>query len=268
MYSREFYQDLLKLAQQDLSQAHLQQHFTTARSYVEAFGQIVNGQGTWSANKSQDTLVYNNGTVTGKKRWISGVDLCNWVVVPVKDNNNLLLAVIDKKDIVSTRILTQGMEGTATVHFTCNQTPAQILGKRDDRRVAFVDHAHRQGFITNHLGIAMAVFRDIDLYTKNVAMFDYMKNKTRLDLEVLNLLWTNEINNIGNQSWDRNNTVYAFSKKVVTQVAQLTTEITGSGLFEIDHPSHQRYRDILIYSTHMRNTATAIKDITTWVVNQ
>ena len=38
MYSREFYQGLLQLAQQDLSQAYLQQHFTTARSYVEAVG--------------------------------------------------------------------------------------------------------------------------------------------------------------------------------------------------------------------------------------
>jgi hypothetical protein len=44
----------------------------------------------------------------------------------------------------------------------------------------------------------------------------------------------------------------------------LILEITGSGLYETDHPSHQRYKDILIYSTHMRNTATAIKDIVNW----
>ena len=261
MYSKEFYRDLLGLAQQDLSQAHLRQHFTTAGSYVKALGHQVNGQGTWSAFKPTDTLVYNNGTVSGKKFWISGVDLCDWVIVPVKHNNNLVFAVINKKDIVSTPILTQGMEGTVTVHFTCDHAPAQILGDRGDSRVQFVDHAHRWGFITNHLGSAISVFQDIDLYTKNVGGFDYNKDKIRLDLEILNLLWASGINNINDSDWERNNLVYAFSKKVVTEVAQLALEITGSGLYELDHPSHQRYQDILIYSTHMCNTATAIKDI-------
>ena len=67
MYSKEFYQDLLQLARQDLSQAHLHQHFTTAAAYVSALGPIPNGQGTWSALKPTDTLIYNNGTVTCKK---------------------------------------------------------------------------------------------------------------------------------------------------------------------------------------------------------
>jgi alkylation response protein AidB-like acyl-CoA dehydrogenase len=262
MYSREFYQDLLQLAQQDLSQAHLHQHFITAAAYVSALGQTPNGQGAWSALKPADTLIYNNGTVTGKKYWVSGVELCDWVLVPVKNGDNLVFALIDKKNIVPIPILTQGMEGTVTVHFTCDQAPAQLLGDRADPKIDFINHAHSWCFITNHLGIATATFHDIDLYTKN--NFSYIKDKIRLDLEVLNLLWTSKINNVSSQTWDYNNTVYAFAKKVVTQVAQLATEITGSGLFEIDHPSHQRYKDILIYSTHMRNTAAAIKDIVNW----
>lgn len=261
MYSSKFYQDLLMLAKQDLSLAHLRQHYTTAKSYTTAFDHDAIGIGAWSSHKPQDTLIYNNGTVTGKKFWISGVDTCDWVVIPVKNNAGLSLAVIQTQDLTITPILTQGMEGTRTVHFTCQQAPAQILGDRGDSRVQFVDHAHRWGFITNHLGSAISVFQDIDLYTKNVGGFDYNKDKIRLDLEILNLLWASGINNINDSDWERNNLVYAFSKKVVTEVAQLALEITGSGLYELDHPSHQRYQDILIYSTHMRNTATAIKDI-------
>ena len=60
MYSQEFYRDLLKLAQEDLSQAHLRQHFTTAQSYLTAFGQTVDGLAAWSSLKPQDTLIYNN----------------------------------------------------------------------------------------------------------------------------------------------------------------------------------------------------------------
>jgi hypothetical protein len=181
------------------------------------------------------------------------------VLVPVKDNNDIVFALINKKNIVSTPVLTQGMEDTLTVHFTCDQAPAQILGNRNDPKINFIDHAHRWCFITNHLGIATATFHDIDLHTENA--FDYIKNKLRLDLEVLNLLWANKINNTSNQTQEYDHIVYAFAKKVVIQVAQLTTEITSSGLFEIDHPNHQRYKDILIYSTHMSNTAKSLKDI-------
>ena len=261
MYSKEFYQDLLQLAQQNLSQAHLHQHFTTAKSYVEAFGQVPNGQGTWSAIKPRDTLVYNNGTVTGKKYWVSGIELCNWVVAPAKHNDKLSMVIISTKDVVVTPTPTLGMEDTLTVHFTCNQAPGQVLGNRDDPCAFSIDHAHRWCFITNHLGIALAAFQDIDLYTKNVAMVDYYKNKIKLDLEILKLLWNNEINNLGKQTWEQNNLVYAFAKKVLTQVTHLVTELTGSGLYQLNAPTHQRFKDLLIYSTHMRNTSAAIKDI-------
>jgi hypothetical protein len=264
VHSLEFFQDLLSLAQQDLSQAHLRQHFAAARGYVTAFGLSMDGDGAWSAAKPQDTLVYTDGTVSGKKYWVSGLDSCNWAVVPVKNNNDLALVVLQKEHLTMSPILTQGMENTRTVHFTCEQAPAVILGPRNDARAWDTDKFHRWCFVTNHLGIALAVFNDIDLYTKHTAIFDYNKEKLKLDLEILHLLWSNGIADLNTQSWQRNNTVYAFAKKVVTQVAQLTTEITGSGLFEIDHSSHQRYQDILIYSTHMRNTATAIKDIQYW----
>jgi hypothetical protein len=261
MYSKEFYQKLLHLAQDDLSQAHLRQHFTTAQSYITAYGSAVDGQATWSAAKPQDTLIYNNGTVTGKKYWVSGVEKCNWVVAPAKDDKDLLLVIIPTKDLKIIPNPTMGMEDTLTVHFECNSTPVRVLGNRLDHRARAVAHAHGWCFITNHLGLAIAAFNDIDIYTKNVAMFDYNKDKIRLDLEILKLLWTNELEMLGNQTWDRDSLVYAFAKKIVIQLAQLITEITGSGLFEINQLSHQRYKDILIYSTHMRNTAAAIQDL-------
>jgi hypothetical protein len=262
MYSSKFYQDLLMLAKQDLSLAHLRQHYTTAKSYTTAFDHDAIGIGAWSSHKPQDTLIYNNGTVTGKKFWISGVDTCDWVVIPVKNNAGLSLAVIQTQDLTITPILTQGMEGTRTVHFTCKQAPAVILGDRGDPRAWSTDHGHSWCFITNHLALATAALQDIDTYTQNY--FHYDKNKIRLDIEILNQIWQDQLDYNVIPEWNRNDRIYAFAKKVVTQTAQLILEITGSGLYETDHPSHQRYQDILIYSTHMRNTATAIKDIANW----
>jgi alkylation response protein AidB-like acyl-CoA dehydrogenase len=265
VYNKDFYYELLTVAQQDLSKAHLLQHFTTAQSYITAFGLSMDGTGTFSAQKSNDTLVFNNGKLTGKKHWVSGVEQCDWVLVGVRDAKDSLFVVVDKKDIASAPVLTQGMEGTVTVHFTCDQASACVLGRGSDPRWFSADQNHKWYFVTNQLGLAMAVFKDIDRYTSGPTFkyTTYSKNKIRLDLEILNLLWTNEINQVGNQPWD---VVYAFAKKVITQVAQLVIEITGNGLYEIDQPAHQRFQDILIYSVHMRNVGPAINDIQQWSV--
>jgi hypothetical protein len=262
MFDREFFQNLLKLSQQDLSQAHLHQHFSTAKSYAMAFDYPSDGPGTWSADKPQDTLTYNNGTVTGKKYWISGLDSCEWAVVPVKNVGKISLAVIQKQYLETSPNLTQGLENTCTVHFSCDQAPAVILGDRNDPRTWHTGHKHQWCFVTNHLGIATAVFNDIDRFTGS--NFLYNKNKTKLDIEILHQLWKDQFDHNVEPDWNRNNLIYAFAKKVVTEVAQLVLELTGSGLYEIDHPSHQRYQDILIYSTHMRNTNSAIQDIQHW----
>ena len=262
MYNKNFYYELLTLAQQDLGKAHLHQHFTTARSYVTAFGSSIDGTGTWSGQKNGDTLVYNNGTITGTKQWVSGLELCDWMVTRVNTSNDCVFVIIDKKDIIATPVSTQGMEGTLTVHFTCNQAPVRVLGSLTDPGVMPVFLGHQWGFITNQLGLSMAAYKDINNYTKNIA-FEYTKNKIRLDLEVFNLLWTNQVDNKSDQPWQ---VVYAFAKKVLAQIVQLTTELTGNGLYETNLPSHQRFQDMLIYSVHMCNTSVAIKNITNWCV--
>lgn len=226
-----------------------------------AFDYPIDGQGAWSARKPQDTLTYQNGTVTGQKYWISGLDLCDWAVVPVKNYDKLSLAIIKKQHLQSSPILTQGLENTRTVHFSCHQAPAVILGDRNDSRAWVTDHSHHWAFITNHLGIAMAVVSDIDRFTDS--NFLYHKSKTKLDIEIFYQLWKDSVHTI-KPDWTRNNLIYAFGKKIVTEVAQLAVEITGSGLYEIDHPSHQRYKDILIYSTHQHNTNSAIQKIQDW----
>ena len=261
-YNVSFFQNLKQLAEQDLSKAHLEQHFTGGHRYLEDFGHQPHGKTTWSSIKPQDTLVYNNGVVTGKKFWVSGVELCEQIVVPAKNGDELSMILIDKKNINTEPVATLGMEGTLTIHFTCDNAPATYLGARDDPRCRATDHFHRLAFFTIQLGISKAAFIDIDTYTSTE--FKYIKDKVKLDIEILELLWNHELDLIGRRTWERSNLIYAFAKKVLTQVAQLTTEITGSGLYEINHPSHQRFKDLLIYTTHKRNTSTAIKDIKHW----
>lgn len=260
-----FFQELKQLAQKDLSQAHLHQHFTAAKMFADAGNYPTSTIGTWSANKPLDTLRYSNNTVTGKKLWVSGVPLCDWVVVPAHTDTELAVVVIKKEHLTIEPVLTLGMEDTQTVHFSCNQAPATYLYNRHDLITYPINYFSHLAFITIQLGVSIAAFNDLEAYTKSISDFNYIKTKVKLDIETVNLLWEYEINRINEViDWDRCKLIYSFAKKTILGVANLVTELTGSGLFQHDFPTHQRYKDLLIYTTHMRNVFTSTRDITNW----
>ena len=262
MLSAEFFQDLKNIAKTDLSTAHLKQHFFAAKMFAEAGNYTVPTTGTWSAFKTADTLYYENNTVSGKKHWVSGVALCDWVVVPAQSASGLVVVVIEKSHLNIELVSTLGMENTLTVHFTCDQAPATYLYKRNAPATNQIDYFNNLAFITIQLGLSMSAFNDIDAYTKSTADFNYIKTKVKLDIETLNLIWNYELNQLNKQpKWDRNKLIYSFGKKTILGVANLVTELTGSGLFQLDFTKHQRYKDLLIYTTHMRNIFTSTKDV-------
>ena len=266
MIKKKFYHDLLDLAVEDLSKAHLKQHFTTAKLYLDASRKEYPRQGTWSALKANDTLIYDNGIVSGKKHWVSGVSLCEWLIAPAMENNLKIMVLIDTKNIEVEPIHTVGMENTLTVHFTCEKTPAVKLFERKDSRYWPGERFCHLSFITNHLGISQALFSDISEYAQQQDL-NYIKKKVQLDIEILKMLWEEEVENSEEEEinqnifWQRRNRVYAFAKKTLIETVKLTTELTSSGLYETTMSKHQRYKDSLIYSTHMRNTFTALNDI-------
>jgi hypothetical protein len=173
--------------------------------------------------------------------------------------------VIDKKHLTIEPVATMGMENTLTVHFTCDQAPATYLYSRSDPLGAPADRLNYLSFITIQLGLSIAAYNDIDLYTKSIADLNYIKTKVKLDIETLNLLWNYELDRLDEPiDWNRFKLVYSFGKKTTCAVANLVTELTGSGLFQPELPAHQRYKDLLIYTTHMRNIFSATRDITQW----
>jgi hypothetical protein len=260
--NKDFFIELKNQAQQDFSLAHLTQHFHSAKHIVELSDHTVLGPGTWSAFKNNDTLIYSNNTVSGKKHWISGVPLCQWVVVGAIENHQKIIVFVDADKLTIEPVSTMGMENTLTVHFVCDHAPAVRLFDYTDIRMRKITQFNILSFITNHLGLAQALFYDIDQYAKN-QNFDYLKKKIKLDIEILHLLWEKEINYdltqpIGYEWFDRYNLMYAFAKKTLFSVVSMVTELTGSSIYDTSMQTHQRYKDALIYSTHMKNISTAI----------
>jgi hypothetical protein len=260
MIKPEFYCDLKELAERDLSEAHLKQHFTTAKLYLDKSDKTRSDQGVWSSLKINDTLIYNQGTVSGKKHWISGVSLCEWVIVPAIENGSVIIILIDKKNLQIENIDIIGMENTLTVNFICEETPAIKLYNQDES--CWIINRHNDlCFITNYLGISQSLFRDLNEYTKE-SDFNYIKKKVQLDIEILKILWEKEIKKVDNNLYnniDDNNTylqrkkIYSFAKKTLIDVVKLVTELTVSSLYKKNFDSHQRYKDALIYCSHQGN---------------
>jgi rhodanese-related sulfurtransferase len=258
----QFFYDLKSLTELDLSQAHLRQHFTSAELYLQKANLSLSSHGTWSSQKKLDTATYSNGYLTGKKYWISGISLCEWAIVAVKNNNTTSLVLFDPANAVVEPVLTSGMEDTLTTNLTFNQTPAIFLYHRQDPVCFSVDSHSHLSFLTIQLGLMESLLRDIDLHTGS--QFDYEKKKLSVDVDVMKILWQQEIETINysyrdqQRLWDRRSLIYAFGKKSLTSITNFVTEATGSGLFDPHTLGHQRYKDALIYCSHMHNVSSAV----------
>jgi hypothetical protein len=247
---------LVELAKQDLSTAHINQHNYTADLSAK-IGQISTvGPGGFSSQKKIDTVKIDNNKLTGKKFWVSDIFNISWAVLHLDD----LAVYVDLDTSVDHKIVpTMGMEKTFTANLTFDQTPCQIICNINDPMYFITRRTMTLGFIAVHYGLACALFEDIDRYTESQKIScQYPKQKLKLQLDVMQLLWDQipkqvSLKHQSHNHWNQKNTAYAFAKKCLTEICQFVTEITGSGLYDLGNKSHQRYKDALIYSTHMKN---------------
>jgi hypothetical protein len=262
----DYYRKLKCLAASDLSLAHLDQHATGARMAVHAAGLDISGIGSYSVVKPNDSLIFVNGQVTGQKCWVSNAPYSDYAVMIAKENDlPILVLVEDLSNSQIDMIPTVGLEGTHTAHVTFSNSTATKLFNLPDLKLWPTKCMVDAGFITNYVGVSQALFQDIDQYTtdRNIQC-SYNKNKIKLNLSVQEILWNSYLSRINEPEskdfWNFHNTVYAFVKKTLVEVTQFVVELTGSGLYEIGTPEHQRYTDALIYCSHMKNLYYCIKE--------
>ena len=262
----EYYHELLESAKQDLSLAHIKQHVDTAQSATK-FANIDNVTvASYSSQKLRDTIIFDCGYLTGKKSWVSNIPYSSHAVLAVQENNNviLVLAEIDTNVHVD-MISTLGMENTYTGHITFEDRPAVKLFDYNTPTGFQIKHQISLGFLTNHYGLCQSLYNDIDLYTQSADIdCNFEKSKIKLNISTLELVWNTCLTRIGesesDQLWHHYNTAYAFAKQTLNMILKLIIEVTGSGLFEIGSIQHQRFKDALIYSSHMKNLYFSSKE--------
>jgi hypothetical protein len=267
MTTTQFLDNLVLIAKQDLSLAHITQHGNSAKLGAQLRNFKAQGPGAFSVVKSIDTVAFDNNTVTGKKYWVSNLPNVDWAVIQVKHNGYDRVVYVEIDDSVKFEMIsTMGMEKTLTGHMIFDHTPCHVICDYIDTEYFVIRRLTYLGFIAIHYGLALSLFEDIDNFTRqhNIAC-EYNKEKLRLQLDVVDLLWNQlekEITLKHQETfyWQQKNTMYAFAKKCLVEVCQFTTEITGSGLYDLTTEHNQRYRDALIYSTHMKNLYVSMKD--------
>jgi hypothetical protein len=256
-----FYQhELLELAKKDLSLAHIKQHSDSAQLAVSIANIDNVVAGSYSVQKPGETVIFDQGYITGKKLWVSNIPYSSHTVLGVLENHKkiiVLVKVTDRAQIDMTP--TVGMENTYTGCITFDRHPAIKLFDYGDNPNSFrLQHQTALGFLTNHYGLSLALFDDIDRYTQSALIkCDFDRSKIKLNLSMLDLLWNACLEQIGDaesdQLWRQINTVYGCAKQTLIMILKLIIEVSGSGLYEAGSEQHQRFKDALIYSTHMKN---------------
>ena len=266
MNHEQFLNNLVTIAQQDMSLAHVTQHGHGAELCAKLGGFKPSTPGAYSVVKPLDTLELKDNRLTGKKYWISNIPNSEWATLHVRDGNSdkLVFCHIDQF-VTAEMIPVMGMENTLTGNLTFDQTPCEIICDTEDPEYFEIRRLTSLGFIANHYGLALGLFNDLKAYTQQQNInCEYDKQKLQLQLNVMELLWIQLDKNItlDHQAtfyWQQKNTIYAYAKKCLLDIVQFTTEITNSRLYNLTTEQNQRYRDALIYSTHMKNLYSATK---------
>lgn len=261
-----YYYDLVELAKDDLSLAHIQQHTDSALLALKIAGIKNIKPSGYSSCKPRDTVIFDQGYLTGQKLWVSNIPAGSNFVLGVQEADSVVLVLVNIDNNARVDMVpTLGMENTRTGHITFDHCPAIKLFEYNTAKGFLVKHQTALGFLTNHLGLCLALFNDIDQYTKHAQIdCSFEKNKIKLSLSTLTILWqsclaqTNSIES--DQLWHQYNTAYAFAKQTLLAVLHLILETTGSQLFETESEQHQRFKDGLIYSSHMKNLYFATKE--------
>jgi len=264
--THKYYHDLTGLAQTDLSLAHIQQHMDSALLAVKIAGHSDVNMSGYSSCKPRDTVTFKEGYLTGQKLWISNIPHGSNFVLGVRQVDTVVLVLVSVTDRVNIDMVpTLGMENTFTGHMTFDHYPAVKLFEYNTADGFLVKHQTALGFLSNHLGLCQALFNNIDQYT-DTANIDctFEKSKIKLNLSALTVLWTSCLEQINavesDQLWHQYNTAYAFAKQTLIMILQLVIKTTGSKLFETGSEQHQRFKDALIYSSHMKNLYFSTKE--------
>lgn len=286
-----WFNNLLKLAQHDLSLAHCVQHHTYPRQQMKLkFGNNMpfidlgwsQTVGCFSNYKKADTLSLNGRSLNGTKHWISLLEIADFGIfrIPAVDREPGVEAavLIDLKkvphQINSNFSKPIGMEIAKPASLIIKNheiDPNDILlyKKYTEHNAQFFDLLIFSDycFITNFLGINLGLYNQFkDYLIANDKSADETEFK-RIGLEIsaLRMMWEDNLSSINDESpsevfWHRRNTQYTLSKSILIKLIGFVLQSGDSRWCDSQYPDGQRFRDALTFCQHMRPLQVNLKE--------
>jgi hypothetical protein len=256
--NQEWFYNLRNIAKQDLSQGHLTQHRQTA-SNVLVLANIKNpGVGCFTTNKNFDDFTIENGVISGRKTWISGIPTADYLTF--HDSTGQLFYV-DLHDTGIKFELNQlhGMEDTMTGYVTFTNTPIrQLFNIWKNPKIVCL---HFYGFLTNGLGLAEGIYECmLNHHTRN----EYEEKKLKLQIDTFELLWKSKLTELIETN-DHINlvrlnneffTMFSYNKKMLLDLCQMAQATHPNHLYNgpddtYQFDLYQKHKDGLLFSSHM-----------------
>ena len=282
----QWFNNLLTLAQYNLGVAHCVHHNATARYVMqlkfnnnmpEFFkNEFAESIGGYSGAKSSDTLKLNGNKLNGQKNWISNLHQADYCISRIKSDDTEIFVLVDMAKLKDSIIFVNdqlGMEIATPGSFNAVDyiiPDDHILGHRslvdNDSTLAGVSNFHGYCFITNQLGCIVGLYNMIaETSSKNKFDISHELSKFKLEISALKFMWLENIasideSKIDNSFWHKRNTQYNQSKNILVKLIALGLEIADSSWTNASGPGNQRFRDALVFATHMQSLAKGLRD--------
>ena len=275
---KQYFHRLKLSASQDLSWAHCIQHDQAAKITQAVSGHAVPEPFTsqFSANsthKKPDTCYIKNNCIHGEKYYVSSLPWADYAVIYVTDldrggMSNLLVPRSEFDcDLDSFRPI--GMENTVTgtmkFHGQSLDNFDLLISKQDPKifiRENFMDLA----FPTNCIGLCFGLCADIESFIldNDLTDVDSEFKKLKLDLFSYEQVWKSMLDLMIDAEPNTDYYNYSFllynnGKKMLNSLCKFVLD-NGTGYFYQLNSNSQRFRDAVIYTSHMHNYRTSTRE--------
>ena len=275
---KEYFLSLKHNASQDLSWAHCIQHDQAAKITQAVSGRTVPIPFTsqFSANsthKKPDTCYIENNCVYGEKYYVSSLPWADYAVIYVTDRDrgvisNLLVPRNEFDcDLESFRPI--GMENTATGTMKFRGQSLDnfdLLISKQDARIFARENFMDLAFPTNCIGLCFGLCSDIETFIKqnNLDDLDSEFKKLKLDLFSYEQVWLSMLDCMidadpNSAYYNHSFLLYNNGKKMLNALCKFILD-NGTGYFYQRDANSQRFRDAMIYTSHMHNYRVSTRE--------